>query len=517
MRVARKNRLQGVVELRQILDDRQTLESESVKPNLTEVTVDIPTAPRNKKMAVRISLAIGALLLISFSFYAYNRQASAPEPTPPVTVAPATPVTPATPTPKVAEPAATTPTTPERIAHAQTYTNSLGMEFVLIPAGTFMMGSPPDDKSVPSDEKPAHQVTISRPFYMGQYEVTQAQWEEVMGSNPSFFKGRNNPVEQVSWEDAQEFIKRLNQMEGTNKYRLPTEAEWEYAARAGTQTRYYFGDSEKNLGEYAWYDDNSNDETHPVGQKKPNAWGLYDMAGNVWEWVEDWYDSDYYSRSPGLDPPGPERGLSRVQRGGGWINFTTLCQSALRDDYNPGNRYLTLGFRLALSDSSVAKDEQAIVQPAADQGAVSSSLPQSPTNSLGMDFVLIPAGEFMMGSENGDRTEKPVHRVSISQAFYLGKYEVTQEEWEAVMGNNPSYFKGRKNPVEQVSYRLPTEAEWEYAARAGTTTDYSFGDDVGQLGNYAWFGDNSGKTTHPVGQKKPNPWGLYDMHGNVLE
>ncbi|GHV58266.1 hypothetical protein FACS189460_5780 [Deltaproteobacteria bacterium] len=480
MRVARKNRLQGVVELRQILDGRQTLESESVKSNLSEVTVGIPPAPRNKKMAVRISLAVGALLLISFSFYAYNRQASAPEPAPPVAVAPETP---ATPTPKVEiqeEPAlpkevepAPLPTIPEPATRPQTYTNSLGTEFVLIPAGTFVMGSPPEDESAYDWEKPAHQVTISRPFYLSKYEVTQAQWEEVMGSNPSYFKGRDNPVENVSWEDVQEFIKRLNQMEGTNKYRLPTEEEWEYAARAGSQTRYHFGDSERNLGEYAWYSGNSNDETHPVGQKKPNAWGLYDMAGNVWEWVED---------GGGVD------------RGGGWSIRAVDCRSASRFFNEHGFRDDDLGFRLTFSDSSVAKDEQAIVQPAADQGAVSSSLPQSPTNSLGMEFVLIPAGEFMMGSNDFD-DEKPIHRVSISQAFYLGKYEVTQEEWEAVMGNNPSDFKGRSNPVEQVSwedaqefikllnqkeghnrYRLPTEAEWEYAARAGTTTDYSFGE-----------------------------------------
>ena len=168
------------------------------------------------------------------------------------------------------------------------YTNSIGMEFMLIPAGTFMMGS---EKGY-ADEKPQHRVTISRPFYLGKYEVTQAQWEAVMGNNPSRFDGRNNPVEQVSWEDVRVFIARLNAHEGHTRYRLPTEAEWEYAARAGSTSAYSFGDDAARLGQYAWYGDNSGKTTHPVGQKLPNAWGLHDMHGNVWEWVQGWY-GDY--------------------------------------------------------------------------------------------------------------------------------------------------------------------------------------------------------------------------------
>ena len=146
------------------------------------------------------------------------------------------------------------------------------------------------------DEKPMHEVRISKPFYLGKYEVTQGQWQAVMGNNPSRFKGDpNRPVEQVAWEDVQAFMRKLNAIEGGTTYRLPTEAEWEYAARAGTTTAYSFGDDPRLLGEYAWYSENAKGKTHPVGQKKSNAWGLHDMHGNVWEWVQDWYSKPYPS------------------------------------------------------------------------------------------------------------------------------------------------------------------------------------------------------------------------------
>jgi formylglycine-generating enzyme required for sulfatase activity len=236
-------------------------------------------------------------------------------------------------------------------AHAaeKTYTNSIGIEFVLIPAGSFTMGADKNFEDAMDRETPQHLVSISKAFYMGKYEVTQAQWTAVMGSNPSKFKGRSNPVEQVSWDDAQQFVRRLNQEEGTSKYRLPAEAEWEYAARAGTSSTYSFGDDAGALSGYAWFKDNSRDTTHPVGQKQPNPWGLYDMHGNVWEWVQDWYEERYYSSSTSTDPKGPSSGSNRVIRGGSWYNFAKYCRSAFRYFSSPDVRGNLLGFRLVLS------------------------------------------------------------------------------------------------------------------------------------------------------------------------
>ena len=227
-------------------------------------------------------------------------------------------------------------------ATGKTYTNSIGMEFVLIPSGTFKMGSSNGE----SDEKPIHSVTISEAFYMGKYEVTQKEWKAVMGDNPSRFKGDKLPVEQVSWNDIQEFIKKLNQKEGGTKYRLPTEAEWEYAARAGSNSKWSFGDNESQLGDYAWYGSNSNSQTHPVGQKKPNKYGLYDVHGNVWEWVQDWYDSNYYSSSPKTDSKGPSSGSYRVFRGGSWDYSAVSARSAYRYITGPVSRRGIIGFRL---------------------------------------------------------------------------------------------------------------------------------------------------------------------------
>jgi formylglycine-generating enzyme required for sulfatase activity len=228
---------------------------------------------------------------------------------------------------------------------SKTWTNSIGMEFVLIPAGTFMMGSPDSDPDALDREKPAHQVTQSQAFYLGKYPVTQAQWEAVMGANPSAFKGADRPVENVSWDDVQAFMQKLNEREGVDHYRLPTEAQWEYACRAGSSTRYYFGDDAARLDDYAWYEENSDHQTHPVGQKHPNAWGLYDMHGNVWEWVQDWYGG--YTANPVTDPIGPTTGaVRRVVRGGSWLVTARFARSAYRlGRPPPGGRVGRLGFR----------------------------------------------------------------------------------------------------------------------------------------------------------------------------
>jgi len=223
---------------------------------------------------------------------------------------------------------------------------TIGAKFVLIPTGSFIMGSPSSEVGRDDDESPQHQVTISRSFYMQTTEVTQGQWKRVMGNNPSYLSscGDDCPVEGVSWNDVQEFIQKLNSMEGTNKYRLPTEAQWEYAARAGTATRFYSGENNYDLSRAGWYYVNSERRTHPVGQKTPNAWGLYDIHGNVWEWVKDWMGS--YPSGSVTDPEGPSSGSARVSRGGSKLNRSFNCRSAERRDDGPSSRYGDLGFRL---------------------------------------------------------------------------------------------------------------------------------------------------------------------------
>ena len=227
------------------------------------------------------------------------------------------------------------------------FANSINIEFILIQAGSFMMGSPPNSEE--RNETPLHKVTISKPFYLGKYQVTQEQWEAVMGNNPSRFKGPKHPVDSVSWNDTQEFIKRLNAKERHNRYRLPTEAEWEYAARAGTTTAYFFGDDSSALSGYAWYFGSSDSASHPVGQKPPNAWGLHDVHGNVFELTHDWFGGRYYADSPKTDPKGPSSGAGRVARGGSWSYNAESARSAYREFIMPDSRGGDVGFRLALS------------------------------------------------------------------------------------------------------------------------------------------------------------------------
>ncbi len=227
-------------------------------------------------------------------------------------------------------------------------TDIAGIEFVYIHPGTYMMGSPAHESERGADEK-QQQATLTQGFYLQTTEVTQEQWKAIMGNKPSQFKdcGDTCPVENVSWYDAQKFIEKLNQLEKTNKYRLPSEVEWEYACRAGGSGKFAHGDDESKLQEYAWYKDNSEKRTHRVAQKKPNAWGLYDMHGNVWEWCQDWYQktpSSTLTKKDQTDPP--DSGAYRVNRGGGWGLAANSVRCADRSNFLPGIRYSGIGFRL---------------------------------------------------------------------------------------------------------------------------------------------------------------------------
>ena len=223
--------------------------------------------------------------------------------------------------------------------------NNLVNNMVYVSGGTFTMGATSEQGSDANyDEKPTHRVTLSS-YYVGKYEVTQAEWKAVMGSNPSYFKGDNLPVENVSWNDCQKFIRKLNSLTG-KKFRLPTEAEWEFAARGGNNSRGYKYSGSNNIGSVAWYEDNSGNRTHPVGQKSPNELGLYDMAGNVLEWCKDWYDD--YSSSSQTNPTGPASVSCHISRGGGWDLSASDCRVSNRDIYAAGFSLTDIGLRLAL-------------------------------------------------------------------------------------------------------------------------------------------------------------------------
>jgi eukaryotic-like serine/threonine-protein kinase len=241
-------------------------------------------------------------------------------------------------------------------------TNTLGMKLALIPAGKFLMGSDSSDREAYDNEEPRHRVQITKPFYLGVYPVTQAEYRALTGQSPSFFKGADDlPVEQVSWFDAVAFCNQLSMKEGLRPcydsrgaaiangdgYRLPTEAEWEYACRARSATRYSFGHDPDTLGNHAWFNKNSDKKTHPVGRKQANAFGLYDMHGNVCEWCSDLFDNYYYGQSQVDDPCGPSDGSHRVIRGGGWINVAEDCRAAFRFRSTPTGTSTNLGFRVA--------------------------------------------------------------------------------------------------------------------------------------------------------------------------
>ena len=402
----------------------------------------------------------------------------------------------------------------------------LASEMVYIPGGTFRMGDLRGE-GYDDNERPVHSVAVPS-FRMGKYEVTFSQWDACVADGGCSHRpddegwGRGNrPVIDVSWDDIQEFIAWLNRKTGGG-YRLPTESEWEYAARAGSESLYSWGDeigvNQANCdGCGSQWDD---DRTAPVGSFPANAWGLHDVHGNVWEWVEDCWNNNY-EEAP-VDGSAWLSGFCgvRVVRGGSWAEgFLRYLRSSYRGWFDRSKRLGNLGFRLARDTSVVEELEEEMVE--------------------------IPGGTFRMGDLSvngvGSRDELPVHSVTVP-SFWMGKYEVTFSQWDACVADGGcSYRPGGSDrgnrPVIRVSwndvqvfivwlnartgggYRLPTESEWEYAARAGSESLYSWGDEIGvNRTNCQGCGSQwGGLLTAPVGSFPANAWGLHDVHGNASE
>ena len=389
---------------------------------------------------------------------------------------------------------------------------------VEVKGGSFLMGaSMKQINDAHEDEYPLHNVTLND-YYIGQTEVTQELWKTVMGSVPGSYKNSKYPVGGVSWLECQQFIFKLNEMTGEN-FRLPTEAEWECAARGSRGAKECLYAGSNTLDNVAWYNGNSSLRPHEVATKIPNQLALYDMSGNVMEWCSDWYGA--YSSDALTNPTGPSEGTQRVCRGGGWGYGSDLCRVSCRNSFAPSNSMNeNLGLRL-------------VWEPKTSETFT--------VNGVTFKMVHVDGGTFMMGgtAEQGsdawsDR-EYPVHQVTLS-SYYMGQTEVTQALWQAVMGSNPSLFTGDPNrPVECVSwndcqifisklseltgysFRLPTEAEWEFAARGGNKSRmYRFAGS-NNIDDVAWYKSNSNNSTHPVATKAPNELGIYDMSGNISE
>lgn len=557
------------------------------------------------------------------------------------------------------------------------------IRFSRLPLGHFNMGSPLTESERWDDELPFH-VYLTQEIEVQESEVTQLNWFTLMGNNPSRFKEKdscpsdfieirgvnlcpNHPVENVSWNDAILFAEKLNQRNDGFSYGLPSEAEWEFAARGGVPARYHFGNDVKLLPQFAWYDRNSRSQTHPVKSKAPNRFGLFDTIGNVWEWVSDWHGP--YPSTPQKQPIGPTEGTSRIIRGGSFGNDGDGVRVANRGMSNPLNKSIGVGFRLKRTRRLPADSPDQRVKAEITSRHVTATLgPQKveinlenyvvrlllalnlqvdyegqirtyleqvlkndefkingikrnllavldvykPSNSssyrrrlekikskyqytelndlsreiinatfdgrkrtigktefeqailkahfydssINAAFSRLSPQNFKMGSPDGESERdqnEDLHEVRVPTEFDIQETEVTQHQWVQLMGYNPSEFSRASDcplehfiknevelcllhPVENISwdeaqfflqelnqrdplykYNLPTEIEWEFAARGGNGTAYHFGNDPRELDNFAWWHNNSAGSSHTTRSKKPNDFGLFDLHGNVWE
>ena len=424
----------------------------------------------------------------------------------------------------------------------------VNVAMVLIPPGKYYRGE--GNKAV--------LVTLSQPLWVSKYEVTQQQYAALMGNNPSHFPREGEdaascPVEAVSHRQAVKFCETASVNTG-GEFCLLTEAEWEYACRAGTRTKYYNGDSDDDVGQIAQYKGNNLRHTEKVGTKAPNAFGLYDMAGNVWEWCADFWTPSY-DMSTTIDPIGPETGQGCVTRGGSWSSDVNNCRAAHRTRDAETYAGAHLGFRLARIPSSPlisrqspppldctkptgadAKTVLAAQRAWAKHLGVASHekpFPLDKERKVTARMVLLPPGKYYRGNEKNPTI------ITLTKPLWVGKYELTQQQYAAVMGNNPSHFKregaGALYPVEMVShqsavkfcktaskntgaeFRLLWQAEWEYAYRAGTQTRYYNGDSDEGVFEIAQCTENNFTSTAKVGSKLPNAFAIYDMAGNVTE
>ncbi len=419
-----------------------------------------------------------------------------------------------------------------------------GIEMVLVKGGTFEMGS----EDIGVDARPVHTVTLSD-FYISKYEITQAQWLAVMGDVDCYAIGGDLPMHNVSFQDAREFINYLCMETGRN-LALPTEAQWEYAARGGQKSQGYVYAGSNDLDEVGWYYDNSRERIMPVGKKKPNELGLYDMSGNLFELCWDYYAP--YADTLQVNPEGPDEGDRVVVRGGAWCYDSSLANVYARSWTEGGDGY-DIGVRLVMYPTHPEDSDFSAAYYQEQLGKI-----EEQEFDYGMKMVYVEGGEYVQGSS--EYSENTYHylppHVAEVEGFYMGKYEVTQAMWTAVMGSNPSIKKGKDLPVHNVSwndidrfirrlnqktgrhYRLPTEKEWEYVAKEGIHSNdfrirrsFPGGDD---LMSVAWCIPNSFDPkkyfedwlddrlddfmpVHPVGRKDPNVLGIHDLCGNVAE